>query len=156
MKTINLFGHDIIVRDTLCSTNKDDLKKKGVIKSFIRVPEVERISVGCTGVKRTTGQHPGGIVVVPGYKDIWDFTPFQYPADDPNSAWRTTHFDYHAIDADLLKLDILGHDDPTVLRMLQDLSGMDVTKVPLDDKETMKIFSSPEPLGVDSERIMYT
>ena len=132
---------------------KDDLKKKGVIKSFIRTPEVERISVGCTGVKRTTGQHPGGIVVVPGYKDIWDFTPFQYPADDPTSAWRTTHFDYHAIDADLLKLDILGHDDPTVLRMLQDLSGIDVTKIDLGDPDTMKIFTGPEVLGVDRYKL---
>ena len=130
-------------------TSKDELKKKGVIKSFVRTPEVERISVGCTGVKRTTGQHPGGIVVVPGYKDVWDFTPFQYPADDPNSAWRTTHFDYHAIDADLLKLDILGHDDPTVLRMLQDISGIDVTKIDLGDLDTMKIFTGPEILGVD-------
>ena len=134
-------------------TGKDDLKKKGIIKSFIRTPEVERISVGCTGVKRTTGQHPGGIVVVPGYKDIWDFTPFQYPADDPNSAWRTTHFDYHAIDADLLKLDILGHDDPTVLRMLQDLSGIDVTKIDLGDPDTMKIFTGPEILGVDRYKL---
>ncbi len=132
---------------------KDDLKKKGVIKSFIRTPEVERISVGCTGVKRTTGQHPGGIVVVPDYRDIWDFTPFQYPADDPNSAWRTTHFDYHAIDADLLKLDILGHDDPTVLRMLQDLSGIDVTKIDLGDLDTMKIFTGPEILGVDRYKL---
>ena len=130
-------------------TSKDDLKKKGLIKSFIRIPEVERISVGCTGVKRTTGQHPGGIVVVPGYKDVWDFTPFQYPADDPNSAWRTTHFDYHSIEADLLKLDILGHDDPTVLRMLQDLSGIDVTKIDLGDPDTMKIFTGPEILGVN-------
>lgn len=134
-------------------TNKDDLKKKGIIKSFIRVPEVERLAVGCTGVKRTTGQHPGGIVVVPGYKDIWDFTPFQYPADDPTSAWRTTHFDYHAIDADLLKLDILGHDDPTVLRMLQDLSGLDVTQIDLGDLDTMKIFTGPEILGVEKERL---
>ena len=137
----------------LSVTGKDDLKKKGIIKSFVRTPEVERISVGCTGVKRTTGQHPGGIVVVPGYKDIWDFTPFQYPADDPNSAWRTTHFDYHAIDADLLKLDILGHDDPTVLRMLQDLSGIDVTKIDLGDLDTMKIFTGPEVLGVDRYKL---
>ena len=140
---------------------KDDLKKKGVIKSFVRTPEVERISVGCTGVKRTTGQHPGGIVVVPGYKDIWDFTPFQYPADDPTAAWRTTHFDYHAIDADLLKLDILGHDDPTVLRMLQELAvkyithgePFDVTAIDLGDLDTMKIFTGPEILGVDRYRL---
>ena len=137
----------------LSINGKDDLKKKGVIKSFVRTPEVERIAVGCTGVKRTTGQHPGGIVVVPGYKDVWDFTPFQFPADDPTSAWRTTHFDYHAIDADLLKLDILGHDDPTVLRMLQDLSGLDVTKIDLGDLDTMKIFTGPEILGVDRYKL---
>ncbi len=134
-------------------TGKDELKKKGLIKSTIRVPEVERLAVGCTGVKRTTGQHPGGIVVVPGYKDIWDFTPFQYPADDPTVPWRTTHFDYHVIDADLLKLDILGHDDPTVLRMLQDLSGIDVTAIDLGDLDTMKIFTGPEVLGVDRYRL---
>ena len=149
--------HDVLKIEAesygLLVTGKDELKKKGIIKSFIRVPEVERISVGCTGVKRTTGQHPGGIVVVPGYKDIWDFTPFQYPADDPTSAWRTTHFDYHAIDADLLKLDILGHDDPTVLRMLQDLSGLDVTKIDLGDPDTMKIFTGPEILGVDRYKL---
>ncbi len=140
---------------------KDDLKKKGIIKSFVRTPEVERQSVGCTGVKRTTGQHPGGIVVVPDYKDIWDFTPFQYPADDPTSPWRTTHFDYHAIDADLLKLDILGHDDPTVLRMLQELATkyitkgevFDVTEIDLGDLDTMKIFTGPEILGVDRYRL---
>ena len=146
----------------LAVTGKDELKKKGVIKSFIRIPEVERISVGCTGVKRTTGQHPGGIVVVPGYKDIWDFTPFQYPADDPTAAWRTTHFDYHAIDADLLKLDILGHDDPTVLRMLQELANkyithgqedFDVTAIDLGDLDTMKIFTGPEILGVDRYKL---
>jgi len=86
--------------------------------------------------------------------DVFDFTPFQFPADDPNSAWRTTHFDYHAIQDDVLKLDILGHSDPTQLRMIQDLTGMDVTTVPLDDKETMGIFLSPEPLGVTKEQIM--
>ena len=160
--------------------SKDELKKKKIIKSGARVPEVERISLNCTGVKRTTGQHPGGIVVVPGYREVFDFTPFQYPADDPTVPWRTTHFDYHAIDQDLLKLDILGHDDPTVLIMLQDLSKdevnkkergeetfidptnlprndegvIDVTKVPLGDLDTMKIFSSPEVLGVTSEQIM--
>lgn len=126
---------------------KDDLKKKKIITCTTRSAEVERLSIGCTGVKRTTGQHPGGIVVVPGYKDVFDFTPFQYPADDPTAAWRTTHFDYHKIEADLLKLDILGHDDPTVLRMLQELSGMDVTKIDLGDIDTMKIFTGPEILG---------
>ncbi len=116
--------------------------------------EIERLAIGCTGVKRTTGQHPGGIVVIPGYMDVFDFTPFQYPAEDIDAAWRTTHFDYHAIDEDVLKLDILGHTDPTQLRMIQDISGIDVTTVPLDDKETMGIFLSPEPLGVTKEQIM--
>jgi DNA polymerase-3 subunit alpha (Gram-positive type) len=86
--------------------------------------------------------------------DVFDFTPFQFPADDPNSAWRTTHFDYHKIEDDVLKLDILGHSDPTQLRMIQDLTKTDVTKVPLDDKETMGIFLSPDPLGVTKEQIM--
>lgn len=116
--------------------------------------EIERLAKGCTGVKRTTGQHPGGIVVIPGYMDVFDFTPFQYPAEDVDAAWRTTHFDYHAIDEDVLKLDILGHTDPTQLRMIQDISGIDVTTVPLDDKDTMKIFLSPEILGVTKEQIM--
>ena len=120
----------------------------------MRTAEVERLAGGCTGVKRTTGQHPGGIVVIPGYMDVFDFTPFQYPADDSTSAWRTTHFDYHAIDQDVLKLDILGHSGPTKLRLIQNLTGDDVTKVPLDDKETMGIFLSPKPLGVTKEQIL--
>ncbi len=134
-------------------TNKDDLKKKSIIKSPIRIPEVERLAVGCTGIKRTTGQHPGGIVVVPGYRDVWDFTPFQYPADDVTATWRTTHFDYHKIEDDLLKLDILGHDDPTVLRKLKELSNIDVTQIDLGDPDTMKIFTGPEVLGVDRYKL---
>ena len=155
-----LFGVDNVYRAGTIGTVADKTAY-GFVKGYcedkgitMRSVEIERLAQGCTGIKRTTGQHPGGIVVVPGYMDVFDFTPFQFPADDPTSAWRTTHFDYHAIDQDLLKLDILGHDDPTVLRMLQDLSGIDVTKIPLDDKETMAIFKSPEPLGVDKERIM--
>ncbi len=115
--------------------------------------EVIRISQGCTGIKRTTGQHPGGIIVVPKGREIYEFTPVQHPADDPNSDIVTTHFDYHSIDQNLLKLDILGHDDPTVIRMLYDLTGIDPTKVPLDDKETMSIFSSTDALGVTPEQI---
>lgn len=126
-------------------------EQKGII---LNNTEIERLAKGCTGVKRTTGQHPGGIVVIPGYMDVFDFTPFQYPAEDIDAAWRTTHFDYHAIDEDVLKLDILGHTDPTQLRMIQDLTGIDVTTVPMDDKETMGIFLSPEPLGVTKEQIM--
>ena len=115
--------------------------------------EVLRIAQGCTGIKRTTGQHPGGIIVVPKGREIYEFCPVQHPADDPNSDIITTHFDYHSIDQNLLKLDILGHDDPTMIRMLFDITGIDPTKVPLDDKETMSIFSSTDALGVTPEQI---
>ncbi len=126
-------------------------EEKGIIMRHI---ETERLAKGCTGCKRTTGQHPGGIVVIPDYMEVFDFTPFQFPAEDPTSAWRTTHFDYHAIDADVLKLDILGHTDPTQLRMIQDLTGDDVTEVPLDDKATMALFTGTKSLGVTKEQIM--
>ena len=155
-----LFGPDNVYRAGTIGTVADKTAY-GYVKGFYedraikkRSPEIERLAVGCTGVKRTTGQHPGGIVVVPDYRDVFDFTPFQYPADDKTAAWRTTHFDYHAIDQDLLKLDILGHSDPTQLRYLQDLTHMTITDVPLDDKETMAIFLSPKPLGVTEEEIM--
>ena len=115
--------------------------------------ETQRLAAGCTGIKRTTGQHPGGIVVVPKGREIYEFCPVQHPADDPNSDIITTHFDYHSIDQNLLKLDILGHDDPTMIRMLQDITGIDPTKVPLDDKETMSIFSSTDALGVTPNQI---
>ena len=115
--------------------------------------ETQRIASGCTGIKRTTGQHPGGIIVVPKGREIYEFCPVQHPADDPKSDIITTHFDYHSIDQNLLKLDILGHDDPTMIRMLQDITGKDPTKVPLDDKETMSIFSSTDALGVTKEQI---
>ncbi len=115
--------------------------------------ETQRLAAGCTGIKRTTGQHPGGIIVVPKGREIYEFCPVQHPADDPNSDIVTTHFDYHSIDQNLLKLDILGHDDPTMIRMLQDITGKDPTKVPLDDKETMSIFSSTKALGVTPEQI---
>ena len=115
--------------------------------------ETQRLAGGCTGIKRTTGQHPGGIIVVPKGREIYEFCPVQHPADDSTSDIITTHFDYHSIDQNLLKLDILGHDDPTMIRMLQDITGIDPTKVPLDDKETMSIFSSTEALGVTSNQI---
>ena len=115
--------------------------------------EIDRIALGCVGIKRTSGQHPGGIIVVPKGREIYEFTPVQHPADDPNSDIITTHFDYHSIDQNLLKLDILGHDDPTIIRMLYDLTGFNPTKVPPDDKETMSIYSSTDALGVTSEEI---
>ena len=119
----------------------------------VNTAEITRLSVGCTGVKRTSGQHPGGIIVVPKGNEIYEFCPVQHPADDPTSDIITTHFDYHSIDQNLLKLDILGHDDPTMIRMLQDLTGVDPQKIPLDDKETMSIFSSTDALGVTPDRI---
>ena len=115
--------------------------------------EVLRLASGCTGVKRTTGQHPGGIVVVPKKVDIYDVTPIQYPANDSTVAWRTTHFDYHSISGRILKLDILGHDVPTIIRMIEDITGKIATEIPLDDKETMSLFTSTEALGVTPEEI---
>jgi DNA polymerase-3 subunit alpha (Gram-positive type) len=115
--------------------------------------ETMRIALGCTGIKRTTGQHPGGIIVVPKGREIFEFCPVQHPADDPNSDIITTHFDYHSIDQNLLKLDILGHDDPTVIRMLQDLTGVDPKDIPMDDKETMSLFYSTKALGVTPDQI---
>ena len=119
----------------------------------VNKPEIVRLSKGCTGIKRTTGQHPGGIIVVPKGREIFEFTPIQHPADDPNSDIITTHFDYHSIDQNLLKLDILGHDDPTIIRMLQDITGVDPQKIPLDDQDTMSIFSSTKALGLTPEQI---
>jgi DNA polymerase-3 subunit alpha (Gram-positive type) len=115
--------------------------------------EIIRISRGCTGIKRTSGQHPGGIIVVPKGREIFEFCPVQHPADDSSSDIITTHFDYHSIDQNLLKLDILGHDDPTVIRMLQDITGVEPQTIPMDDKETMSIFSSTGALGVTPEQI---
>ena len=119
----------------------------------INKAEITRIAKGCTGIKRTTGQHPGGIIVVPKGREIFEFCPVQHPADDPDSDIITTHFDYHSIDQNLLKLDILGHDDPTVIRMLQDITGVNPHKIPLDDKETMSLFYSTDALGVTPEQI---
>lgn len=109
--------------------------------------------MGCTGVKRTSGQHPGGIIVVPADNDILNFTPVQHPADDTSSDIITTHFDYHSISGRLLKLDILGHDDPTVLRMLQDITGVDPKTIPLGDHKVMSLFTSPDALGVSKEEL---
>lgn len=120
---------------------------------FYRDVEVERLAAGAAGVKRTTGQHPGGIVVIPNYMDVYDFTPVQYPADDLTASWQTTHFNFHDIDENVLKLDVLGHDDPTMIRKLQDLSGIDPQTIPADDEGVMALFSGTEVLGVTPEQI---
>lgn len=101
------------------------------------------------GVKRTTGQHPGGIIVIPSHMDVHDFTPVQFPANNPNSKWLTTHFEFHDIDSNVLKLDILGHVDPTAMKMLERLSGIDINSVPVNDSKTLSLFSSPNVLNVD-------
>lgn len=155
-----LFGEEYVYRAGTIGTVADKTAF-GYVKAYqqdnnlqIRGAEVERLASGCTGVKRTTGQHPGGIIVIPDYMDVYDFSPIQFPADDKNSEWKTTHFDFHSIHDNVLKLDILGHDDPTVIRMLQDLSGIDPKTIPTDDPEVMKIFSGTESLGVTEQQIM--
>ncbi|MBR3933910.1 MAG: PolC-type DNA polymerase III [Clostridia bacterium] len=120
---------------------------------YVSNAEIERLVRGCTGVKRTTGQHPGGIIVVPTERDVHEFSPIQHPADDITSDIITLHFDYHSIDQNLLKLDILGHDDPTVIRMLEDLTGIDAKAIPMGDPETMSLFLNTDALGVTSEDI---
>ena len=157
--TKEIFGEDKVFRAGTIGTIAEKTAY-GYVKGYAsdkqlvyKNAEVDRLVQGCTGVKRTTGQHPGGIIVVPDDKEIYDFTPIQFPADDRKSEWKTTHFDFHSIDSNLLKLDILGHDDPTVIRMLQDLSGIDPLTIPTDDDEVMKIFSGPESLGVTAEQI---
>ena len=155
-----LFGEDHVFRAGTIGTVAEKTafgfvrgyyEDKGI--NDVKMLEVERLAKGVTGIKRTTGQHPGGIVVVPDYKDIYDFTPFQYPADSDSSEWYTTHFNYHDIESCLLKLDILGHDNPTIFKMLYDLTGIDPTTIPMDDKEVMSLFSSTKALGVIPEQI---
>lgn len=122
-------------------------------KAFFTRAETERLVHGCEGVKRTTGQHPGGIIIVPEGYEIFDFTPIQHPADKSDTDIITTHFDFHAMDDRLVKLDILGHDDPTAMRMFQEITGLDPKDIPQDDPETMRIFSSVEPLGTTLEEL---
>ncbi len=116
--------------------------------------EEGRLASGCVGVRRTTGQHPGGLVVIPQENEIWDFCPVQHPADDPNSDQITTHFEYHSMEENLLKLDMLGHDDPTMIRMMEDMTGVDAKLIPLDDKKTMSIFTSSKVLGYENDPIL--
>ncbi|WNF35423.1 PolC-type DNA polymerase III [Bacillaceae bacterium IKA-2] len=158
--TKELFGVDNVYKAGTIGTVAEKTAY-GYVKGYqndfdleMRGAEIDRLVSGCTGVKRTTGQHPGGIIVVPDYMEIYDFTPIQFPADDKASEWKTTHFDFHSIHDNLLKLDILGHDDPTVIRMLQDLSGIEPKTIPTDDPDVFKLFSGTEVLGVTEKQIM--
>ncbi|NSW92325.1 MAG: PolC-type DNA polymerase III [Firmicutes bacterium] len=154
-----LFGEDHVFRaGTIASIAektafgfvKNYLDERGIV---VTSAEMNRLIRGCTGVKRTTGQHPGGIMIVPQDKEIYDFSPIQRPADDIDSQTITTHFDYDFLHGSILKLDILGHDDPTTIKMLEDLTGVDPRSIPIGDPVTMAIFSSTDPLGVKPEDI---
>ncbi len=155
--TETLFGHDHVFRagtiGTMAEKTAFGYVKKYLEERQLKVTKAEetRLALGCVGVKRTTGQHPGGLVIVPQDMDVTDFCPVQHPADDPNTDIITTHFEYHCMEANLLKLDELGHDDPTMIRMLEDMTGVNAREIPLDDPDTMGIFRSPAPLGLPSD-----
>lgn len=154
-----LFGEDNVYRAGTIGTVAEKTAlgyARGYEEDYhlhLRQAERQRYADGITGVKRTTGSHPGGIIVIPDYMDVYDFTPIQYPANQVDTDWRTTHFDFHSIHDNVLKLDILGHDDPTVIRMLQDLSGIDPKTIPTDDPDVIALFSGTESLGVTPEEI---
>jgi DNA polymerase-3 subunit alpha (Gram-positive type) len=157
--TEELFGEGYVFRAGTIGTIADKTAYGFVKKYFeskdinVNPAEINRLVQGCTGIKRTSGQHPGGVMIVPKYKNVLDFTPIQYPANDKTSGVVTTHFDYNAISGRILKLDILGHDVPTIIRMLEDITGVDSTKIPLDEPNTMKLFTSTESLGITKEDI---
>ena len=157
--TEEIFGKGQTFKAGTIGTLKDK-KAYGFVKNYFeergqvkRGCEINRISLGCLGIRQTTGQHPGGIIVLPHGEEIHSFTPIQHPANDMNTDIITTHFDYHSIDHNLLKLDILGHDDPTMIRHLSDLTGTDPTQVPLDDKKVMTLFQNTEALNITPEDI---
>ena len=160
--TEELFGKGYVFRagtiGTIAEKTAYGFAKKYIEENEIEAngAEVERLKSGCTGIKRTSGQHPGGVMVVPDYKEIFDFSPIQYPANDSSSGVITTHFDYHSISGRILKLDILGHDVPSIIKMLEDLTGTNATQIPLDDKDTMSLFTSTQKLGCDLSAINCT
>lgn len=152
--TEELFGKDYVFRAGTIGTIADKTAY-GFVKKYhehnelnVHSAEINRLVQGCTGIKRTSGQHPGGVMIVPHYKDIYDFTPIQYPANDKKSGVITTHFDYHSISSQILKLDILGHDVPSIIKIIEDITGVDPISIPLDDKKTMKLFTSVETLNL--------
>ena len=157
---IEMFGSSHVFRagtiGTVAEKTAFGYVKKYLEERGLTAPTAEknRLASGCVGVRRTTGQHPGGLVVIPQENEIWDFCPVQHPADDPNADQITTHFEYHSMEENLLKLDMLGHDDPTMIRMMEDLTGVDAKTIPLDDKKTMSIFTSSKVLGYENDKIL--
>jgi len=158
--TFELFGEEHVFRagtiGTVAAKTAFGYVKKYLEARERRVTRAEenRLALGCTGVKRTTGQHPGGMVVIPQDREIYDFCPVQHPADDTGTDIITTHFEYHAMESNLLKLDMLGHDDPSMIRMLEDLTGVDARAIALDDPDTMSIFMSSEVLGYMDDKVL--
>ena len=157
---IEMFGETQVFRAGTIGTLAEKTAY-GFVKKYLEengrvatAAEIDRLVEGCVGVRRTTGQHPGGLVVVPDDMDVEDFCPVQHPADDPDSDIITTHFEYHCMEDNLLKLDMLGHDDPTMIRMLENLTGVNARQIPLDDPDTLSLFTSSKTLGFENDEVL--